>query len=322
MQTARRRARRAQLSDPHRPRPAGRRGSAAGAARCRVRARSIVTKPIVAAHLARAAAREPRGGGHRQRDSCVPDGEAHKNLATLQRRAHAAARAARRALDDAGRARRRRRRRHRGLRRRDLPARHAVRAGADHAARAGRFVGRRQDRRQPSARQEHDRRVPSAARRADRHAIACRRSPSASSRAGLAEVIKYGAIRDARVLRVARSERRAPARARCRRAHRMRSPRAAGSRRDIVAADEREAGERALLNFGHTFGHAIESGDGLRRMAARRGGRGGHGAGGRAVASASAADATPTSQRLTRDRSSAAPAGDCAAARASSAGSS
>ena len=28
---------------------------------------------------------------------------------------------------------------------------------------------------------------------------------------------------------------------------------------EIVAADEREAGERALLNFGHTFGHAIEA---------------------------------------------------------------
>jgi 3-dehydroquinate synthase len=26
-----------------------------------------------------------------------------------------------------------------------------------------------------------------------------------------------------------------------------------------VAADERESGRRALLNFGHTFGHAIES---------------------------------------------------------------
>jgi 3-dehydroquinate synthase len=30
----------------------------------------------------------------------------------------------------------------------------------------------------------------------------------------------------------------------------------------IVTADEREAGERALLNFGHTFGHAIEAGVG------------------------------------------------------------
>ncbi|MFL6573487.1 MAG: 3-dehydroquinate synthase [Burkholderiales bacterium] len=30
----------------------------------------------------------------------------------------------------------------------------------------------------------------------------------------------------------------------------------------IVAADERESGVRALLNFGHTFGHAIEAGAG------------------------------------------------------------
>jgi 3-dehydroquinate synthase len=31
---------------------------------------------------------------------------------------------------------------------------------------------------------------------------------------------------------------------------------------DIVAADEREKGQRALLNLGHTFGHAIETGMG------------------------------------------------------------
>ncbi len=31
----------------------------------------------------------------------------------------------------------------------------------------------------------------------------------------------------------------------------------------VVAADERETGVRALLNFGHTFGHAIESGLGF-----------------------------------------------------------
>ena len=30
-------------------------------------------------------------------------------------------------------------------------------------------------------------------------------------------------------------------------------------KRDIVVADEREAGQRKLLNFGHTFGHAIEA---------------------------------------------------------------
>jgi 3-dehydroquinate synthase len=27
----------------------------------------------------------------------------------------------------------------------------------------------------------------------------------------------------------------------------------------VVAADEREEGDRALLNFGHTFGHALET---------------------------------------------------------------
>jgi 3-dehydroquinate synthase len=31
---------------------------------------------------------------------------------------------------------------------------------------------------------------------------------------------------------------------------------------DVVAADERESGQRALLNLGHTFGHAIETGMG------------------------------------------------------------
>ena len=34
------------------------------------------------------------------------------------------------------------------------------------------------------------------------------------------------------------------------------------SKADIVAADERESGKRALLNLGHTFGHAIETGMG------------------------------------------------------------
>jgi 3-dehydroquinate synthase len=31
---------------------------------------------------------------------------------------------------------------------------------------------------------------------------------------------------------------------------------------EVVASDERESGERALLNFGHTFGHAIETATG------------------------------------------------------------
>ena len=39
----------------------------------------------------------------------------------------------------------------------------------------------------------------------------------------------------------------------------------------VVAADEREGGLRAILNFGHTFGHAIEAGLGVAPAAARAG---------------------------------------------------
>ncbi|MCL1635283.1 3-dehydroquinate synthase [Luteimonas sp. SX5] len=86
--------------------------------------------------------------------------------------------------------------------------------------------------------------------------------PPRELRAGLAEVVKYGAIRDAAFLdwieahaaalldgdddalseAVARS---------CR------------HKAEIVARDPYEHGERALLNFGHTFGHAIEAEQGF-----------------------------------------------------------
>ncbi len=58
----------------------------------------------------------------------------------------------------------RRHRRHGRFCRGQLPARRALHPGADHAAVAGGFLGRRQDRGQSSARQEHDRRVLPAAR--------------------------------------------------------------------------------------------------------------------------------------------------------------
>ena len=41
-----------------------------------------------------------------------------------------------------------------------------------------------------------------------------------------------------------------------------RSRAVAENKAEVVAADERESGERALLNLGHTFGHAIETGMG------------------------------------------------------------
>ena len=76
--------------------------------------------------------------------------------------------------------------------------------------------------------------------------------------AGLAEVVKYGAIRDPEFLdwieaNAAALLGREPSAL----AHAIR--RSCEIKAEVVAADEREHGVRALLNFGHTFGHAIES---------------------------------------------------------------
>ena len=85
--------------------------------------------------------------------------------------------------------------------------------------------------------------------------------PQRELSAGMAEVIKYALIMDADFLtwlednmsalmslyKVALAE----AVARC-----------CQYKADIVAQDERESGKRALLNFGHTFGHVIETHEG------------------------------------------------------------
>ena len=76
--------------------------------------------------------------------------------------------------------------------------------------------------------------------------------------AGLAEVVKHAALRDARFLDWI-EEHTAALRARDRGALAHAIRRSCEIKAEIVAADERESGERALLNFGHTFGHAIES---------------------------------------------------------------
>ncbi|MCK9488911.1 MAG: 3-dehydroquinate synthase [Xanthomonadales bacterium] len=88
--------------------------------------------------------------------------------------------------------------------------------------------------------------------------------PERELRAGLAEVVKYAAIADADFF--AWMEAHAPALL-------ARDPAALAQaiatsvrhKAAIVARDEREAGERALLNFGHTFGHAIETATGYGR---------------------------------------------------------
>ncbi len=79
--------------------------------------------------------------------------------------------------------------------------------------------------------------------------------------AGLAEVIKYGLIRDLPFLEWLEQNMDALI-ARDPAALQYAITRSCENKAEVVGVDERESGERALLNLGHTFGHAIESGMG------------------------------------------------------------
>ncbi len=79
--------------------------------------------------------------------------------------------------------------------------------------------------------------------------------------AGLAEVIKYGLIFDADFFAWLESNIHSLL-ARDAKQLTYAIERSCQNKADVVAADERESGQRALLNLGHTFGHAIESGMG------------------------------------------------------------
>ena len=85
--------------------------------------------------------------------------------------------------------------------------------------------------------------------------------PDRELSAGLAEVIKYGLIRDLPFLKWLEANLEALL-ARDAAALSEAIERSCRNKAEIVAADERETGERALLNLGHTFGHAIETGVG------------------------------------------------------------
>src|SRR5690606_26572652 len=83
--------------------------------------------------------------------------------------------------------------------------------------------------------------------------------PERELKAGVAEVIKYGLIRDLAFFEwlEANLERlldRDPA------SLAYAIERSCRNKAEVVAVDETERGERALLNLGHTFGHAIEAG--------------------------------------------------------------
>jgi 3-dehydroquinate synthase len=83
--------------------------------------------------------------------------------------------------------------------------------------------------------------------------------PARELSAGLAEIIKYGPIYDMAFLEWIEANIHAlRARDPAALAHAVR--RSCEIKAAVVGQDERETGLRAILNFGHTFGHAIESG--------------------------------------------------------------
>ncbi len=79
--------------------------------------------------------------------------------------------------------------------------------------------------------------------------------------AGIAEVIKYGLINDAEFFNWL-EDNLSKLMSRDSDALSHAIERSCHDKATIVAADEKEAGVRALLNLGHTFGHAIETGTG------------------------------------------------------------
>ena len=85
--------------------------------------------------------------------------------------------------------------------------------------------------------------------------------PDKELRAGIAEVIKYGLIRDLPFLEWLEANMEKLL-ARDTSALQYAIARSCRNKAEVVGADERESGERALLNLGHTFGHAIENGMG------------------------------------------------------------
>lgn len=85
--------------------------------------------------------------------------------------------------------------------------------------------------------------------------------PARELRAGLAEVVKCGVIRDLELLRLLEEEE--PDRlVQSARLEEILA-RALGVKAGIVEEDERDRGLRRLLNFGHTVGHALESATGF-----------------------------------------------------------
>lgn len=89
--------------------------------------------------------------------------------------------------------------------------------------------------------------------------------PPRDVRSGMAEVIKYGVIQDAALFSFLEAEM-----PRCLVLERDATARviadSAACKARVVSEDEHEGGVRAILNYGHTAGHAIEKAAGYRRL--------------------------------------------------------
>ncbi|GGB38543.1 3-dehydroquinate synthase [Roseibium aquae] len=81
--------------------------------------------------------------------------------------------------------------------------------------------------------------------------------PDRDFRAGYAEVVKYGLLGDAAFFEWLEVNRQGVFRGGAERDEAV--ARSCQAKADVVAADELEGGRRALLNLGHTFGHALEA---------------------------------------------------------------
>ena len=129
-------------------------------------------------------------------------------------------------------------------------------AGPDHVAGGRGFLGRRQDRDQSA----HGKNLIGAFHQ-PRLVIAdtalLDTLPERELRAGYAEVVKYGLLGDADFFAWLEKNWREVFAGGPAREHAIAE--SCRAKAAIVARDERETGDRALLNLGHTFGHALEA---------------------------------------------------------------
>ena len=253
-------ARRPRLRHPDRPGPARARRRRIAARLPGVRA-AIVTDENVAPHHLGAAARQPRRRPASPRAAIVlPAGEKTKSFARLQevvrRHPGGPARARRRRHRARRRRHRRPRRLRRGIVRRGM---HFVQIPTSLLAQVDSSVGGKTGINSPHGKNLvgafHQPQPGAGRHRRARHAAAAR-VPRRLCRGG-----QIRADRPAGLLRLAGGQ---LARRLCRRRRRATEAIAVAlpGQGRVVARDESETGDRALLNLGHTFGHALEAATG------------------------------------------------------------